>query len=92
MVQTTYSAEVPKELDQPAYDARRADGVTLRMQPDLLQESGKYHGWRGVAWRAHCETPEEAIAVREALRVVFLAITEKGPKAVMRAVQELRRS
>ena len=83
-MQVQYSAET-LDLDKAVEEAQaeRPDKpIRVRLQPALLRSDGAYVAWRGVAWSVACETPAEAIALRQALVAFFAAIGTHGIAAV----------
>lgn len=88
-MEISYSADVI-DLDRPAYEAQaeRPDvPIRLRVQPTLLRTApgkagGNHKSWPGVSWTLECKDAEEAIAIRDALRSFFLALSKVGPKVV----------
>lgn len=92
MVTSTYSADV-SGINDAVKEAVRDDGsVQVRVQPQLLQQGGRYLAWRGVSWTVRCSGAKEAIAVREVLRLVFGAVTLLGPERVAQALKGLVRA
>lgn len=88
-MEVTYSADAV-DLDAPAYEAQteRPDRpIRLRVQPTLLRVKpgetvGNHQAWPGVSWTLECQGAEEAIAIREALRVFFATIADRGSAEV----------
>jgi hypothetical protein len=75
-----------------AFDERPGKPIKLRIQPSIFRKSagprGQYRYWQDVIWNVECDTPEEVLELKDALRVFFQAITQFGPAAVQ---SELRR-
>src|SRR5262245_23654919 len=95
--QVSYSAELP-DLDQPPYDAARerpGKPIRLRIQPTMFRlrpggrPGGQQLAWPGVSWMIECATPEEAIALREGLRLFFTAVCTQGSAEVIAALEGL---
>lgn len=84
---TSYSADVEK-IDEQIHQAaqeRTATGETIRIriQPSIYRRAlGQHRMWQGVSWTLDCDTVEEAIALREGLRLFFDQIAADGPTAV----------
>lgn len=55
--------------------------IRLRVQP-TVRRGGNYVAWPGVSWLVSCQSADEAIAVREALRACFEAMAARGPAKV----------
>lgn len=89
-MEMSFSGDVPDLDEDPRLAIRPDGGVNLRVQPALLLPSGNYRPWRGVAWTVRCGSPEEAIAVRDALRACFEAIGRRGAAAVQHTLETAR--
>lgn len=95
-MEVSYSADVA-DLDRAAYEAQaeRPDlPIRLRVQPTLLrskpgQIGGNHKSWPGVSWTLECKDAEEAIAIRDALRTFFLALSRVGPNQVETSLTRL---
>jgi hypothetical protein len=95
-MEISYSADV-NDLDRPAYDAQaeRPDlPIRLRVQPTLLRVKpgkvgGNHKAWAGVSWTLECKDAEEAIAIRDALKSFFLALSRVGPAIVQQGLTQL---
>lgn len=87
-MEVTYSAAVNLALDQPVHDAhaeRPGKPIRIRLQPTIFrvrEGRGQQQAWAGVSWILACQSPAEAIALREGLKVFFEAVTQLGPVAV----------
>lgn len=75
-MQVRYS--VPEDQDKPVYEAaeeRPEKPIRIRLQPDVFRanegERGLFMAWRGVHWTVECETPGEAVALKEGLKAFF---------------------
>lgn len=85
-----------KNQDQPIYDAiaeRPGKPLRLRVHPQILRGSGVdglYRTWKDVRWTIQCDTPEEAFACRDAMRVFFDALERLGAATVMHALQAMQ--
>jgi hypothetical protein len=83
-----YSAAINPDLDQPVYEAqaeRPGKPIRIRLQPTIYRirdTGGQQQAWTGVSWILECRTAEEAVALKEALRVFFDAVAASGPAAV----------
>jgi hypothetical protein len=74
------------DADRPITEAaeeRPGKPIRVRVQPMILRRGGQYNAWKDVRWTLDCETPEEAFAVREAMRLFFAALASAGPHAVI---------
>jgi len=64
---------------------RQGKGIRLRVQPVIFRTSGsrqgqgQYKAWPDVSWTIDCDSVEEVLALREALRAFFVAVTLEGP-------------
>lgn len=82
-----YSADVEK-IDEPIVQAaseRTAEGETIRIriQPSIYRRAlGQHRMWQGVSWTLDCQTVEEAIALRETMRLFFEQMAAVGPAAM----------
>lgn len=90
-METTYSAEAT-DIDAPVHEAiaeRAGKPITVRVQPGILRlkrpgdTGGNYQPWAGVSWTLRCANAEEAIGVREALRVLFDRLEAEGSAAII---------
>jgi hypothetical protein len=93
MVNVAYSADVD-HIDEPlteAADERPDQPIRIRLQPSIFRKAGSAQGqhraWQGVSWTLECRDVEEAAALREAMRVFFEAVGERGPEAVAAWIQ-----
>jgi hypothetical protein len=92
----SYSAEHP-DLDAPVLEAaaeRPGEPIVVRVQPTIYrlragQRSGNQQVWTGVSWSARPKTVAEALALREALRLFFVAITKHSALDVATQLQTL---
>lgn len=99
MMKLKFSGDVPKDMDQPPYEAaaeRPGKPIRVRLQPTLFRKregrtGGEQQAWPGVSWLFDCQTPEEAIALRDALRLFFVTAAELGPAEVSRRLEEIKR-
>ncbi len=95
-MEINYSAET-QDIDKPAFEAQaeRPDKpLRIRVQPTLLRikpgsETGSHQAWPGVSWTLECKDAEEAIAVREGLRLFFSVVATFGPIAVQQDLTTL---
>lgn len=89
-METSYSADIDHIDDAvklAAAERREGESIRVRLQPSLYRRSvGQHRDWAGVSWCIDCTGVEEAIALREALRVFFEALGRVGPNAVMVAL------
>jgi hypothetical protein len=73
-----------KDQDRPiaeAYADRPGKPLKIRIQPMILT-ARQYRAWKDVRWTLDCDTPAEAFAVRDAMRLFFEALTSCGPAPV----------
>jgi hypothetical protein len=92
----SYSA-APVDVDRALLEAaaeRPGEAIIVRLQPTLYrfkpgQRSGQQQAWTGVSWSARPKTVDEAIALREALRVFFATVATKGAQQVTDALTAL---
>jgi len=83
----TYSANVD-QIDQPVIEAaaertKVGETIRIRVQPSIFRRAiGQHRMWPGVSWTLDCASPEEAIALREAMRVFFAQTAQVGPVAM----------
>lgn len=82
-MQTDYSRDLvdPDQALHDAADERPGKPIRLRIHPTILRKAphgGQYQPWKGVSWMLDCESPEEAIAFREALRLFFTTLNQQG--------------
>lgn len=95
-MEISYSADVT-DLNRPAYEAQaeRPDlPIRLRVQPTLLRVKpgaigGNHKSWPGVSWTLECKDAEEAIAIRDALRSFFLALSRVSPRVIEASLTQL---
>ena len=87
LVHVNYS--VPTDQDALVYEAyaeRPDKPLRLRVQPDIFRlnrgERGRYDAWKGVHWTVELETPGEAVALKDALRLFFAVAEEIGADGV----------
>lgn len=78
----TYSADID-HIDDPVREAAlEAPGepIKIRVQPTLFRrgKDNQQRAWAGVAWNLSCDTVEEVVALREALRAFFEAAEQHG--------------
>jgi hypothetical protein len=88
MVNVAYSADVD-HLDEAPREAeaeRPNEPIRIRVQPGIFRKAGgaagQYKSWLDVSWIMECKDAEEAIALREAMRVFFEQVGTRGPEAV----------
>jgi hypothetical protein len=88
MVAVTYSADVD-HIDDQAYEAeaeRPGEPIRIRIQPSIFRKAagaqGQHRAWLDVSWMLECKDAKEAIALREAMRIFFEQVGEKGAEAV----------
>lgn len=66
-----------------AYDERPGKPIKLRIQPAIFRKNagprGQYRYWTDVVWNVECDTPEEVMALKDAMRAFFTAISQLGP-------------
>ena len=93
MVNVAYSADLD-HIDEPLYEAageRPGQPVRIRLQPSVFRklpgEQSQHRAWAGVSWTLDCRDVQEAIALREALRVFFEKVGQRGPEAVAALLQ-----
>lgn len=88
----TYSADV--ELVDSKLTAiakgRGAEGVRIRVQPAILSDSGNYVAWSGVSWMVTTRSPEEAIELRDALRLFFAQVQRHEVASVKLVLEALQ--
>ena|SRR5215471_5865541 len=69
-----------------AINERGGKPLKMRFQPAILRVRPKgdlmYVGWKQVRWTLEIDTVEEALVVRDTLRLFFETLTSKGPDAV----------
>jgi hypothetical protein len=87
---------IPDDENAPLYAAaelRPDKPIRLRFQPDIFMkdraERGLYCAWRGVHWTLDCQTPDEAIELKQALGAFFKVAAEAGPDEAMRRLQKV---
>lgn len=91
-MQTSFSADAgdPDQALREAFDERPGRGLRIRLQPSILRASqgraGQHIPWKHVRWSVDCESVEEASALREALRLFFVLVAERGPEAMLAAL------
>jgi hypothetical protein len=77
-----------KDQNRPIEEAhadRPGKPLKIRIQPMILT-ARQYRAWRDVRWTLECDTPAEAFAVRDTMRVFFTALASRGPAAVAAAL------
>jgi hypothetical protein len=92
-MQTSYSADVD-HIDEPLQDAdaerKAGETIRIRVQPSLFRRTlGQHRMWAGVSWTVDCQTMDEAIALREAMRAFFEAAARIGPQRLQAALDGL---
>ena len=95
-MEATYSRDL-EGIDQPVYDAaaeRPGKPIRVRVQPSLFRVSKRREGatgdqiaWAKVSWIIECHTPEEVIALREAMKEFFEVISLVGAKEIRRRLK-----
>lgn len=81
--------------DQPVKDAaaeRPGAPIKIRVQPAILRRNGQYKGWADVRWTLDCDSPAEALAVRDAMQLFFETLSRVGPKRVGKLLTEAKDS
>lgn len=92
-MKTAYSADVD-DIDQPILDAdsqrKPEETLRIRLQPTILNRiKGQHRMWPGVSWTIDCQTAQEAISLRKALRAFFDAAGRVGPDVATLALDGL---
>ena len=90
-MQVNYSADRLAQIDRVVEEAARErgePGVRVRVQPALLRGNGSYTAWPGVVWKIDCPTVEDAVALRELLRVVFGALRVASADQIAAAINK----
>ena len=88
----SYSRDV-EGIDQPVYDAaaeRPGKPIRVRIQPSLYRVKpggGEQTSWAKVSWLVECESAEEVIALREAMREFFDTVTAVGAAETVKRLQ-----
>src|SRR5262245_66571929 len=93
-MQTDFSGDPrPVDLDaiiQEAAAEREGKPIRIRLQPMILRAApnrgGQYQAWKDVRWTIECDAPDEAFALRDAMRAFFAALGRGGPEAVIAAL------
>lgn len=82
--------------DQPIFDAlseRPGKPLRLRVQPAIWRarpgREPQYNSWRQTIWTLECDSADEALAVRDAMRTFFTTMGQCGPPAVLAALTAL---
>jgi len=90
MVNVTYSADQTR-LDDPVHEAaleRPGKPIRIRIQPTVFRRrergGGQHRAWLDVSWILECKTREEAIALRDTMRLFFDLVSAEGPVNVAR--------
>lgn len=91
-MQTQYGQD--RDDVQPLRDAlaeRPGRPIRLRLQPTIQRAAAakrsQYQVWPDVSWTVDCDSVEEAVAFREALRAFFVAIAHEGADALTARLQ-----
>ena len=97
-MQSEYGRDLADE-DRPVFEAveeRPGKTIKLRIHPMIFRrpegKAGMYRAWKDVHWTLECETPEEAFALREAMRLLFRAICDSGLESVLAALRAVKTS
>lgn len=83
-MEMTYSKDVDR-LDEPIQQAaaertKAGETIRIRIQPSIFRRPlGQHRMWPGVSWTLDCSSAEEAIALREAMRLFFEQVAQVGP-------------
>jgi hypothetical protein len=90
-METTYSADtahIDDSVRQAAAERKSQDDpIKVRLQPSLYRASSRQHrDWVGVSWTIDCKDADEALLLREALRVFFQALGSYGADMVIKAL------
>lgn len=87
MSKVTYTRdEVDTILEQGMNE--KTGTLKLRLQPSILVD-GQYLSWSGVSWIVECDSPEEAMALRELLKRVFAVWSRQGTEAMQQALDTI---
>lgn len=93
-MEMTYSADVDK-IDEPVHQAaseRTAETqpIRIRVQPAIYRPGIQQHRmWQGVSWTLDFGTVDEAIALRESMRLFFERMVRLGPVAMQTELNDL---
>jgi hypothetical protein len=83
-MEMSYSADVDS-IDEPVQAAaaertKPEETIRIRIQPSIFRRPlGQHRMWPGVSWTLDCRTVDEAIALREAMRIFFEETARVGP-------------
>ena len=86
-MEMSYSADVDG-IDVPVQEAaaervKPGEPIRIRIQPSIFRRKVAQHRmWPGVSWTLNCTTVEEAIELREAMRIFFDQCSKVGPHQV----------
>lgn len=83
-MEMSYSKDVDR-IDEPVQEAEAErtnanQTIRIRIQPSIFRRPlGQHRMWPGVSWTLDCQSAEEAIALREAMRLFFEQVAAVGP-------------
>lgn len=78
------AADDRRPVEQAAAE-RPGKPILIRVHPTIFR-GGQYHSWKGVHWKLEVDSPDEAVALRDALQAFFQAVSTAGPHAVTDAL------
>lgn len=88
MVAVNYSADVD-HIDDSVREAeaeRPGEPIRIRIQPTIFRRppgrDGQHRSWLDVSWTMECTDADEAIELRETMRIFFDTVGVKGIPAV----------
>ena len=88
MLDVNYTQDVDAVDAQAQAAADDTGRVRIRVQPYLYREK-QYVPWEGARWLLQCESAEEAIELRETLKVLFELMRRKTTSDVRQLISAM---
>ena len=88
MLEVNYTQDVDAVDAQAQAAADDTGRVRIRVQPYLYRER-QYVPWEGARWLLQCENAEEAIELRETLKLLFELVKRKPTSEVRLLIQAM---